>query len=171
MGTKEKETGRETNKPLAPSICLLSMSVCPCRTPCQSERADGETAGDDEATGDETIRPVCLRVPRSLLVKPQAHIAEDANRECHTDGMRNGRNRIVDDEEHREILSACLFPFDNIYITAKRARHGAGAGQFIFLTRLWRICDDIDLYIQTGEHPLIYGLSKEKRTRKDFDDE
>lgn len=84
--------------------------------------------GTDEATEDETICPVCFRVPRSLLVEPQAYIAENANRERHTDGMGNGRNRIVDDEEHRGNLSACLFPFDTIYIKANGQDTGREQG-------------------------------------------
>lgn len=125
---ENNKRGRETNQPRPLSACLSVSVICPRRTPCQSERADGKTAGTDKTTGDETICPVCFRIPRRLLIQPQAYIAENANRERHTDGMRNGRNGVVDDEEHRGNLSACLFPFDTIYITASRQGTGREQG-------------------------------------------
>lgn len=109
-GKKEKGTGRLTTpRPL--SACLSVGVVSTHRTPRQSERADSKTAGTDKATGDETIRPVCLRLARRLLVEPQANITEDANRERHTDGMRNGRNGVIDDEEHVGNPFCLSFPF------------------------------------------------------------
>lgn len=122
--TEKKRRGRGYTAPPPLSACLSVSVVCPRRTPCQSERTDGETAGADKATGDETIRPVCFRLARRLLVEPQEYIPEDADRERHTDGMGNGRNRIVDDEEHIGNLSACFFPFGNIHITENRQGTG-----------------------------------------------
>lgn len=130
--TEKKRRGRGYTAPAPCSACLSVSVVSPCRTPRQSERTDGETAGADKATGDETIRPVCLRLARRPLIEPQARIPENANRKRHTDGMRNGRNGVVNDEKHREILSACLSPFDTSYIKANRQGTGREQGNSYF---------------------------------------